>query len=180
MNKEPLIKTLSALLLFSTLFFSGSPQAGKPVTLPADFELIYEWHAGTMPPPHHFEFTIRVTADGRGAVNYFPSYDNTSVWTESLAVSKQDLEKVYRLMVKTGVVTKAWPEAKRHPIGGSTQWLNVVANRKTIMIPAFPKDPGGLQEVYDAIHALVPQTVWDKFSGLREEYIKNYKKPGEK
>ena len=47
------------------------------------------------------------------------------------------------------------------------------------MIPAFPEKPGGIQEVYDAIHALVPQTVWDKFSGLREEYIRNYKRPVE-
>jgi hypothetical protein len=174
------MKALPALLLFSILLFAGSPWAGKPVTLPADFELIYEWHAGTMPPPHHFEYTIRVIADGRGAINYFPSYDNTSVWTESLAVSKDTLEKVYRLMVKTGVTIKAWPEAKRHPIGGSTQWLNVVANKKTVMIPAFPEKPGGLQEVYDAIKSLVPQPVWDKFSGLREEYIRNYKRPGEK
>jgi len=174
-----MMKIPSLLFLCSLLLFSGTLQAGKPVTLPVDFELIYEWHAGTMPPPHHFEYTIRVISDGRGAINYFPSYDNTSVWTESLAVSKDTLEKVYRLMAKTGVTTKAWPEAKRHPIGGSTQWLNVVANRKTVMIPAFPEKPGGLQEVYDAIKRLVPQTVWDKFSGLREEYIKNYKKPGE-
>jgi len=174
------MKTLSSLFLFSALLFSGTLQAGKPVTLPPDFELIYEWHAGTMPPPHHFEYTIRVISDGRGAINYFPSYDSTPVWTESLAVSKEAMEKVYRLMVKTGVTTKAWPEAKRHPIGGSTQWLNVVANKKTIMIPAFPKDPGGLQEVYDAVKALVPQPVWDKFSGLREEYIRNYKRPREK
>ncbi len=173
------MKTLSALFLFCILLFSGTLQAGKPLVLPADFELIYEWHAATVPPPHHFEYTIRVIADGRGAINYFPDYDNTSVWTESLAVSKQALEGVYRLMTKTGVTTKAWPEAKRHPIGGSTQWLNVVANRKTVMIPAFPKDPGNIQEVYDAVKALVPQPVWDKFSGLREEYIKNYKKPGE-
>jgi hypothetical protein len=173
------MKIPSLLSLFSILLFAGSPWAGKPVTLPPDFEFIYEWHAGTMPPPHHFEYTIRVIADGRGAINYFPDYDNTSVWTESLAVSKEALEKVCQLMVKTGVTTKAWPEAKRHPIGGSTQWLNVVANRKTIMIPAFPRDPGNIQKVYDAIKALVPQPVWDKFSGLREEYIRNYKRPGE-
>jgi len=173
------MKIPSLLSLFSILLFAGSPWAGKPVTLPPDFEFIYEWHAGTMPPPHHFEYTIRVIADGRGAINYFPDCDNTSVWTESLAVSKEALEKVCQLMVKTGVTTKAWPEAKRHPIGGSTQWLNVVANRKTIMIPAFPRDPGNIQKVYDAIKALVPQPVWDKFSGLREEYIRNYKRPGE-
>jgi len=174
------MKTLSALLLFSVLLFAGSPQAGKPVTLPADFELIYEWHAATVPPPHHFEYTIRVIADGRGVINYFLNYDYTSVWTDSFSVPRDTLEKVYRLMVKTGILTKAWPEAGRHPIGGSTQWLEVVANKKTVSIPAFPKDPGNIQEVYDAIKALVPQPVWDKFSGLHEEYIKNYKRPGEK
>jgi hypothetical protein len=174
------MKTLSSFLLFSVLLFSGSPWAGKPLTLPPDFELDYEWHAATVPPPHHFEYTIRVIADGRGVINYFLNYDNTSVWTESLAVSKDTLEKVYRLMTKTGVTTKAWPEAGRHPVGGSTQWLKVVADKKTVSIPAFPRDPGAIQEVYDAIKALVPQPVWDKFSGLREEYIKNYKRTGEK
>jgi len=173
------MKTSSLLLLCSLLLSAGSAWAGKPVALPPDFELIYEWHAGTVPPPHHYEYTIRVVADGRGAVNYFLNYDDITVWTESLAVSKSALEEVYRLMAKNGVTTKAWPEAKRHPVGGETQWLNVVANRKTIMIPAFPKDAGGLPEVYDAIRALVPQPVWDKLSGLREEYIKNYKRPGE-
>jgi hypothetical protein len=173
------MKISSLLLLCSLLLFAGSAWAGKPVTIPKDFELIYEWHAGTMPPPHHYEYTIRVVADGRGAVNYFPSYDTTPVWTESLAVSKSALENVYRLMTKAGVTTKAWPEAKQHPIGGETQWLNVVANRKTVMIPAFPRDPGNIQEVYDAIKSLVPQPVWDKLSGLREEYIRNYRKPGE-
>src|SRR4051812_20811553 len=39
-----------------------------PAQRPADFSLTYDWRAGSMPPPFHYEYTVSISPDGEGKV----------------------------------------------------------------------------------------------------------------
>src|SRR5690554_3169233 len=59
----------------------------EPVTnpaVPADFQIEYEWHEGSLPPPYHYEYTIRIGPGAQGEIVFLPDYpsDDTPVWTE--------------------------------------------------------------------------------------------------
>ncbi|MDO9065824.1 MAG: hypothetical protein Q7U96_01910, partial [Chloroflexota bacterium] len=100
-----------------------------PASLPADLALRYEWREGSVPPPYHYEYCIRVGPGAQAEILFYPDYPqhNPPVWREELAVSPEALAAVYELMGRQGVFRRTWRQPERHSIGGSQSWLEVTA-----------------------------------------------------
>ncbi|MDQ3707629.1 MAG: hypothetical protein M3437_20840 [Chloroflexota bacterium] len=145
---------------------------------PEDFSVTYEWRAGTMPPPYHYEYSIRIGPGTEGQIVYQPDYDFDKVprWTEPVTVTKQQLADLYALVLDRKLLREKWGNVQDPPVGGSVQWAEITAHGKTHVIPTQLK---GFQEdaaatLYDAVKALVPQATWDKLEARREQYVQEY------
>src|SRR5437868_3467532 len=97
---------------------AGKP---KPQLPPRDFSVDYEWRAGTMPPPYHYEYSVHIGPGTKGEMILVPDYpgDKVPVWTEAFTLKPEAVTKLYQLMVKRSVFTRTWHEQTRPPIGGS-------------------------------------------------------------
>ncbi len=142
--------------------------------LPADFSLRHEWHEGSMPPPYHYEYIVRLSVGAEGEVIFFPDYPqhDPPVWRETFPVDSKDLAHLYALLVKTRAFARTWRRADHPAIGGSVVWLDAEAGGKKVTVPpGLPaRDAAAIAPVYDAIRAVVPQVVWDGLMGRYEKY----------
>ncbi len=140
-------------------------------TLPPDFALRYEWREGSVPPPYHYEYAIRVGPGAQGEVLFYPDYPqhNPPVWREQISVSPEALAALYALMDKKGVFRRAWRQPERHTVGGSHAWLEVTAGGQTVTVPAVlaPEQEEAITPVYEAIRGLVGDDLW---RSLMERY----------
>ena len=61
---------------------------------PEDFTLQYDWCAGSMPPPYHYEYTIRIGPDLQGEIVFHPDYPGLGApeWIESFDVAEESLD----------------------------------------------------------------------------------------
>jgi len=143
---------------------------------PDDLALRYEWHAGTMPPPYHHEYTIVVGPGQEGGIVYCPDYraDGVPEWHESFAVTAEALDRLYAVMVKAQVFDRRWLAMGRPPVGGDIEWLDVTASGETVRIPAQPEEGEALEPVWQAIRELVPDETWARLRARRKEYMDNY------
>ena len=145
---------------------------------PADFKVQYEWQAGTVPPPFHDEYTIRLGPDPSGEIIYSPDYPNHNppVWRETFPFSEDDLTHLFGLIVEKRVLTRQWLPAKRRRVGGSQEWLDVTAEGTRVSIPSEleEQDAQAMQPVYDRIRALVPQDLWKSLEARRQTYQEGY------
>ena len=145
---------------------------------PADFSVRYEWRAGSMPPPYHYEYSIRIGPGAQGQIAYRPDYESDGVptWTETIDLTGQQLTNLYNLVVDRKLLREKWGGVENPPVGGSVQWAEITAGGKTYRIPTQLQ---GLQEsaaahLYDAVKALVPRETWDKLEAQREQYVHDY------
>jgi hypothetical protein len=172
---------LSCLVVLLVACSTSNPLTGKPDTRPDDFSVQYHWQEGSLPPPYHYEYTIRINATGEGQVEMIPDYpsEQVPVWTEPFTVSQADLDKLFQTMADQGVFTRAWRAQDSPPVGGSSEWLTVTANGREIEIPAYvlASQASAAAEVYSATKALAPQAVWDKLTAQREEYVQEHTSP---
>lgn len=151
---------------------------GDKMQPPADFSVQYEWRAGSMPPPYHYEYTIRVGPGSEGQIVYLPDYQSEGVptWTETITVTSRQLGDLYALVVDRKLLREKWGRVQDPPVGGSVQWAEITAGGKTYKVPTQLQ---GFQEsaaasLYEAVKALVPQATWDKLEAQREQYVKDY------
>lgn len=159
--------TLVALgILVLTACRSTEPAA------PSEWSLRYDWAAGTMPPPHHYEIAIGVASDGEGWMEMVPGYpgEGTPVWRESFPVSAADVGALRELMEARGIFSEEWTEAEDLPVGGSLEWMVVEADGRRYEIPSrlSDEDRARVEPVYDAIRSLVPDTVRTRLEQRRE------------
>jgi hypothetical protein len=143
---------------------------------PADFALRYEWHAGTMPPPGHYEYTIQAGPDLRGEVVFVPDYPqhNPPIWSEEFTVQEDIWNRLYALLVRKGVLRKPWPEMDRRSVGGSLAWLEVTAQGQSFQVSNQVQGAEKLAEVFTAVRALVPEATWQKLLAQRDEFEQRY------
>lgn len=145
------------------------------MSIPPDFILHYFWSGPTVRPPYHFEYTITIGPGLHGDVSYIPDYPNHNPpkWQESFPVPQAALEKFYALMLAKNAFRPAWQQQSLHTVGGEQAWLDAAAGEQHASIPAglAANDSAQAQPLYDAIHALAPEAVWDKLEGRRQEYI---------
>ncbi len=140
--------------------------------------LEYHYRAGSMPPPAHYEYTIRVAANGEGEVVFYPDYPqhNPPVWSEPFPVSQKPLSQVNALITKKKILTRKW-RAPAHPaIGGSLESLTIETPDKTAAVPSRlnARDAADMRELYDAVRALVPQPIWDSLWARRQAFEEDY------
>ena len=148
-----------------------STQLASP---PPDFALRYEWREGSVPPPYHYEYAIRVGPGAGGEVLFYPDYPqhNPPVWHEDVAVSPQALAAVYELMGRQGVFRRVWRQPERHTVGGSQSWLEVTAGGHTVTVPAAlaGDQAQAVAPVYAAIRALASEDLWRSLMARYEAF----------
>jgi hypothetical protein len=135
----------------------------------------YDWCAGSMPPPHHHEYTIRVGPGLQGEIVFYPDYpgENTPVWTEPFEVCEEALDGLCAL-VAARVLNREWAKVDDGAVGGSLQWMSGTVDGQRFKIPSRVEGKEALQPVYDAVKALVPDAIWTKLQAQREQYERNY------
>jgi hypothetical protein len=141
-------------------------------SLPADLNIVYHWAAGSMPPPYHYEYEIRITPPDQGEIVFWPGYpgSGTPRWRETFRVAAEDVARLYALLRRRAVFTTSWLAPGEPPIGGATAWMTVTANGQRVDVPAsvVPEQAELLSVVYQAIRALVPPDLWAQWETRRQ------------
>jgi hypothetical protein len=170
---------ITALLLLGTAGCAAMNPTPNPLdTRPPDFNLVYEWHEGSLPPPYHYEYTITLGPDGQGQIEMIPDYasDRTPHWTEPFTLTPAALDQFYRLLIDKGLLTQRWQAMSDTPVGGGSESLLVTAHGRQITIPSYVilLQAAAVEGMAEAIRALVPQTLWDKLNTQREQYMQEH------
>lgn len=168
-----LIITVSLMLISGCTTMNPTPNPLN--TRPPDFNLVYEWQEGSLPPPYHYEYTITIKPDGQGEIVMLPDYDSdaTPYWVESFTVAPAAFDQFYRLLIDKGLFTQRWQAQSDPPVGGSYDSLQVTAHDRQINIPSFviPTQATIAEDITAAVRALVPQDLWDKLNAQRAQYV---------
>lgn len=175
---------LNFIAILLLILISGctpvNPTPNPLDTRPADFNLVYEWQEGSLPPPYHYEYTITIDPTGQGQIVMAPDYSfsNPPTWTETFTVTPATLDQIYRLLIDKGLFTQHWQAQDQPPVGGSYDSLHITAHGRQIAIPSFviQTQANAVEEIATAIHALVPQTLWNKLNTQREQYMAEHAK----
>jgi hypothetical protein len=150
-------------------------------TRPDDFHAEYEWTEGSLPPPYHYEYTIRIGPAGEGAVEMIPDYpsDQAPVWVEEFIIQHADMDWLYLQMLEKEVFTTNWRTTDEPPVGGSSESLSVAAGGRVSEIPAYvvSGQEQAAAEIYAAIRSLVPQSIWEKLTAQRKKYMEEHPGP---
>lgn len=150
-------------------------------TAPDDLLVRYEWREGSLPPPYHYEYSIRLQSDGAGEVTMVPDYagDDVPVWSEPFSVSREQVNQLYATMVGRGLFSERWRELDDPPVGGSSALMSVVASGRIVTIPAFlpPDQEERAAAIYAALRALVPATIFDGLEARRADYVAERESP---
>jgi len=167
-----------ALALVACDFNSPTPPA-LPTEAPADFKVTYEWRAGTMPPPYHYEYTVTVGPGAAGEVRFTPNYpgNDVPVWTEKLDVTPEQVKSLYGVVVQQRLLRNDWRELSSPPVGGSVEWATIEANGQKYTVPVALEDSDAqaVAPLYEMVRAqIVPQALWEKLQGERQKYEDDY------
>ena len=138
-----------------------------------DLVVVFHWVAGSMPPPYHYEYTIKLGPSSQGQIDYQPDYafEGVPVWREEFTLESDALEALYDLLVTADVFTHPWQSVEDRAVGGSLQWLNVHYQGEDYAVPSRVRETEELEALYGAIRACVPESVWDLLHARREKYI---------
>jgi hypothetical protein len=138
-----------------------------------DIVIVYHWVAGSMPPPHHYEYTITLGPGQKGWIDHQPDYafEGVPVWREGFTLESDGLEALYELMVAADVFTRRWQSVEDGAVGGSLQWLDVHYQGEEYAVPTRVRETEELDTLYRAIRTCVPQAVWNLLRARREKYI---------
>lgn len=162
------------LLIFFVLA-ACAQQDSALATRSEDFNVVYEWQEGSLPPPYHYEYTITVTPDGEGTIVMTPDYpaEGVPVWTETFALEPAHMDALYQLLVSNGLFHNSWQQESEPPVGGSSQSIVITAHGREITIPTFVSaaQQEAASRIHAAMEALVPETIWAQLNAQREQYI---------
>jgi hypothetical protein len=153
--------------------------------VPPDYAIRYQYYSEPTPPPDHYQYTIRMDPSSGGEVVFCPDYHEEHNWIETFNVETGDVGRLYSLMLESEVFAKNWSELKAaDPIwlgvsGEDSESFRVTAHGDDIEVSCHrtQAEYGSINQVYAAIKALVPETVWGKLTAQQEEYKQDYFKP---
>ncbi len=151
-----------------------------PTSRPDDFSVTYNWYEGSVPPPYHYEYMITIESDGAGLVTYSPDYPGADVptWTEPFTLDSSQMDALYTQLRDLDVFNTAWSEADQVPVGGSHSNLTILADGRTVDIPAFPAQAAASAEsAKGVVIAVVPADIWDRLSAQRDQYVQDHQAP---
>lgn len=144
-----------------------------PQDLPADFAVTYEWQEGSLPPPDHYSYRIRIAADG-GDIRFVPGYgfQNPPVWRETFPVSLTQRAELHAWLAETGPLPPD-PQAARS-VGGSLASLEWTAAGQvtTLSSQARGRERQRFDDLANAVRGLVPRDLWrdlqDRFASFQK------------
>ena len=140
--------------------------------------IIYTYQAGSMPPPHHFEYKIEIGPNAAGKITFMPDYnfDNVPVWVEKFMISTETLERLIDIANSTGLFELDWKTYEESAIGGSQEWMEWAEESRQIKVPArlSPKNDDQIAPLYTVIRQIVPEDIWNSLWGRQRQYQDNY------
>ncbi len=148
---------------------------------PADFFIRYDWTAGPLPPPWHWEFTIEIMARGAGQIAVLPDYPSPKVraWTEQFAVHPFHIDWIYGVLTDNHLFDADWARRGQNRIGGGAEWMVVHADGRKIDVPSSPPEhlAAATAAMCGSVRALVPDRLWESLTAKREKYVRKYRPP---
>jgi hypothetical protein len=142
---------------------------------PKDFAVTYTYVSGSVPPPYHYEYSVKIDAKGNGTITYTPDYVLDTSWTEIFILKKKTIRKYYSFLKKNCFFEKEFTKSKKHPVGGSVENLEITVNGKSYFVPAFPVENEMAEKIIFETKNLIPQNLLDSLSSKRENLIETYK-----
>lgn len=138
-----------------------------------DIKLHYEWHEGSLPPPHHYEYRLDVR-DGDGRIEFSPDYPAEShpLWVEPFVVDPEFVEKIVDRLGRDELLRSEWePELEPSVVGGSVEWLELTLDGSRYTIPSHVlRENEKAREIAAEIRSLVPEPLWDELMRRRRGY----------
>ncbi len=167
------------LILSSGCAFQFSKQA--PHDTPSDFEVVYNFDIGALPPEYHYAYEIRIGKDAPGEITYRLGYGDTgsSILKETFSLQPTQIDELYQAARQAGAMNQNWKTEEMPPVGGSNTSLELIADGEIYQIPSHPRtnNPEKLTALYRQIHDLVPAVVWAQFDAAREQYEQQQSNP---
>ena len=153
--------------------------------VPPDYAIRYQYYSEPTPPPDHYQYTIRIDPNSGGEIVFSPDYHEGHNWIETLNLETGDVGQLYSLMLESEVFAKDWSKLKDSDptwlavSGRDSESFQVTAYGDNIEVSCHRTqgEYGSINQVYTAIRALVPETVWGKLMAQQEEYRQDYYKP---
>jgi hypothetical protein len=141
---------------------------------PSDFVVKYNYVSGSVPPPYHYEYSVTIDAKCNGTISYKPDFVFDTLLTETFHLSKKNMRKFWSLLKKNDFFYAEWIQQQKLPVGGSTEYLEIIANNKTFKIPAFPVEKEKAEKILEVARNLFPKSVMDTLSAKREKFIEEF------
>jgi hypothetical protein len=145
-----------------------------PIFRPDPFEIRTHYDNGSLPPPHHFEYTISIGPTNSGQVAYHPGYpgEGTPEWLYPFQVDGSALDDLFQLMLTQKMIQHKWHSAAGGDVGGARQWAEITCFRILTKIPPglSAEDQEKIDPIFQAIKALVPQAVWAGLDERQKRY----------
>jgi hypothetical protein len=165
--------------LFILLFLSGGLQAQSHWS-----RLEYYYNVGSLPPPYHYSYTIKISSYGNGELVYIGGYESTEKNTSkhSFDLSKKKL-KILKDIVRESDVLNLDINTRPNeeiPDGGHSESLNIFGFSKendaseSILLKSIPSYPElkyetMLDNLYKVIQNTVPEEIWKEVNIKREK-----------
>ena len=144
--------------------------------LPEDFSLKYRWCEGSVPPPHYYEYSIRIGPGLNGVIDFYPDYPQHDLpaWVEHFVVDAEALGSLYTLMIEGDIFRPSWTAIENAPVGGSLEWLDISVGGADYKIPSMIEESSQLEQIFEALRNIVPIEIWKKLFAQREDFIREY------
>jgi hypothetical protein len=144
--------------------------------LPQDLGVKYEWSTGSLPPKHHYAYTVTVDAQGQGQVSMQAGYGASPQWKEDFQVSPEGMSALYQTLRENEFSIRRWRQAPIPP-GSPQRNLVITANKQTFQVQdrLAKRQQAAANEMYGAVRFTVPETVWTKLQAKRQKYTAQFK-----
>lgn len=143
---------------------------------PADFSATCQGNTGTLPPPHYYEYVIRIGPGPEGMLEMTAGYpgQGTPVWQERFPLGPEHLDWLHDGMAGQGMFSAPWRTRPDVPIGGGSERLAVVAGGQQFTLPPFvdPTQEAAASSIRGAVRALLPPGLWETMNARREAYVR--------
>ncbi|MCE1166000.1 MAG: hypothetical protein LWX07_11435 [Bacteroidetes bacterium] len=152
--------------------------------------LTYEFSAGPLPPPYHYQYSISINHDGSANMMYKLGYDDKDpAYNYSFTVDPEAMRELDNKIKESQLLDaklEAMPE-NEHPVGGPLNRVviyrvnsdpNLDQPPQVFEAPYFPKREymKGLVGLYDYIDGLVPDDVNSDISAKKTEFESEHKR----
>ena len=143
MNNAVLRNLLSLVFTLALVVIAADPGAATTPTpsplsaCPPDFQIVYRWREGSLPPPYHYEYTIFVSPGYKGEITMIPDYAfrKPPTWTERFTVTQSEVSHIYESIVNMGLLSKNWRASSSPLVGGASCSLDIIARGHRVTVP---------------------------------------------